>query len=86
MPNASTTALIKDGRVECWSLMTTMDVGDYLSLTSTAYENKGGLLGQREPIKSTSGRRIRSRMIQDIKEGAVLPPPRGWHYCAEERI
>lgn len=74
MANAETAALLRDGRVECWSLMTTMAVGEYLDLTSAAYANKGGLLGQREPLKSTSGRRIRSRMIQDIKEGAVLPP------------
>lgn len=74
MAKAETAALLRDGRVECWSMMTTMTVGEYLDLTSAAYANKGGLLGQREPLKSTSGRRIRSRMIQDIKEGAVLPP------------
>lgn len=63
-----------DSRVKCWSLMTTMKTGDYLSLVNTAYGNRGGLKYQREALKTTSGRRIRARMIDDIVKGAVLPP------------
>lgn len=51
-----------------------MKTGDYLSLVNTAYGNRGGLKYQREALKTTSGRRIRARMIDDIVKGAVLPP------------
>jgi hypothetical protein len=63
-----------DGRVQCWSLMTTMTIDDYLELVQEAYANRGGLKHQRDALKTTSGRRIRSRMIDDIAAGAVLPP------------
>lgn len=51
-----------------------MTVGDYLALVEGAYANRGGLKYQRDALKSTSGRRIRARMIDDIVQGAVLPP------------
>ena len=66
--------ILRDGRVECWSLLIGMSVGDYLALVDGAYQKRGGLKGQREPLKTTTGRRIRSRMVEDIKRGAVLPP------------
>ena len=67
------TMKLRDGRVECWSLLTGMSVRDYLTLVEGAYQNRGGLKGQREPLKTTTGRRIRARMVEDIKRGAVLP-------------
>lgn len=73
--NAMTAAnRLFDSRVNCWSLMTTMTIGEYLALVEGAYANRGGLKYQREALKSTSGRRIRARMINDIVQGAVLPP------------
>lgn len=66
--------LLRDDRVSCWSLLTGMSVGYYLKLVEGAYRKKGGLKGQREPLKTTTGRRIRARMVEDIKRGAVLPP------------
>lgn len=54
--------------------MTTMTIDDYLGLVEGAYANRGGLKHQRDALKTTSGRRIRSRMIDDIAAGAVLPP------------
>lgn len=54
--------------------MTTMTIDDYLQLVQEAYANRGGLKHQRDALKTTSGRRIRSRMIDDIAAGAVLPP------------
>ena len=67
-------SLIRDGRVDCWSLLTSMDVRTYLDLVSPAYANRGGLNHQREALKTTAGRRIRQRMVEDIGRGAVLPP------------
>lgn len=66
--------LLRDDRVACWSMLIGMTVGDYLELVGGAYQKKGGLKGQREPLKTTTGRRIRARMVEDIKRGAVLPP------------
>lgn len=51
-----------------------MTIGEYLALVEGAYGNRGGLKYQREALKTTSGRRIRTRMIDDILKGAVLPP------------
>jgi len=65
---------IRDGRVACWSVMTGMKVSDYIALVEVAYQKRGGLEGQREPLKTTTGRRIRGRMVEDIKRGTVLPP------------
>ena len=54
--------------------MTGMKVSGYIGLVEAAYKKRGGLKGQREPLKTTTGRRIRNRMVEDIKRGAVLPP------------
>lgn len=54
--------------------MTEISVDEYLRLTKQSYDNRGGLEHQREAIKTASGRRIRERMVKDIKGGAVLPP------------
>ena len=66
--------LLRDERVHCFSLMSTMTVRDYLSFVEPAYNSRGGLRGQREPLKTTTARRIRQRMISDIVKGALLPP------------
>lgn len=66
--------MLPDGRVACWSMMTGMSVANYLALVEKAYKSRGGIAGQREPLKTTTGKRIRQRMVEDIKQGAVLPP------------
>jgi hypothetical protein len=62
-----------DERVNCFSLMTALKVGEYLTLVDSAYADRGGLQYQREALKTTTARRIRNRMISDVKRGAVLP-------------
>jgi hypothetical protein len=54
--------------------MTTMPTSDYLGLVESAYEKRGGIEFQREKLRTTSAIRIRRRMVEDIVEGAVLPP------------
>jgi hypothetical protein len=66
--------ILKDTRVNCYSVMTHLTVSEYLHLVDSAFHNRGGLEGQRESLKSTTARRIRKRMVQDIELGAVLPP------------
>lgn len=66
--------IIKDLRVECYSIMTKMKIQEYLLLVDYAYHHKGNLNGQRSPLKTKSAITIRKRMLQDIIKGTVLPP------------
>jgi hypothetical protein len=66
--------IIRDARVNCYSVMTTVTIRDYLELVRTAFENRGGIKGQRDPLKTNTAIRIRQRMIKDLQAGAVLPP------------
>lgn len=63
-----------DKRTSCWSYMTTMTVRDYLDLASKAHAAQGGLAGQRGVMATTTAKRIRDRMVEDLKKGATLPP------------
>jgi len=65
--------IIKDTRVNCYSVMMQLTVAEYLNLVKQAFQNRGGLEGQRDTLKTTTAIRIRKRMIQDIQSGAVLP-------------
>jgi hypothetical protein len=51
-----------------------MTVQEYIGLVNDAYKERGGIAGQREPLKTTSAKRIRKRMVEDLLAGAVLPP------------
>jgi hypothetical protein len=66
--------ILKDERVNCYSIMTHLPVSNYLHFVDNAFQDRGGLEGQRETLKTTTARRIRKRMVQDIESGAVLPP------------
>lgn len=66
--------VLEDGRSSCLSAMTSVLTRDYLQMIEHAYQNRGGLTGQREKLQSTSAIRIRRRMVEDIQRGAVLPP------------
>ncbi len=66
--------LLFDGRVNCFSLMTAVKTMDYLKLVKDAYAQRGGLQHQRDALKTTTARRIRSRMVSDVQKGAILPP------------
>jgi hypothetical protein len=63
-----------DHRTDCWSLQTTLSMGDYIELVSEAHQTRGALSGQRDVLTTTTAKRIRQRMIADLKLGAVLPP------------
>jgi len=66
--------LLFDDRVKCYSLMTAVRTIDYLNLVREAYAQRGGLQHQRDALKTTTARRIRSRMVSDVQNGAILPP------------
>src|SRR5271165_3493915 len=63
-----------DDRTECFSVQTTMTIKDYLQLVGSAHSARGALSGQRDTLKTTTAKRIRTRMVSDIRRGAVLPP------------
>jgi hypothetical protein len=65
---------LQDHRTDCFSALLKMTTGKYLDLVKEAHEQRGGISGQRDVLKTTTAKRIRERMISDIRKGAVLPP------------
>lgn len=65
---------LHDNRTGCLSFLLKMTTSAYLSLAKTAHAQRGGISGQRDVLKTTTAKRIRDRMISDIRAGAVLPP------------
>lgn len=78
--------IVKDSRVNCYSAMTTMSIKNYLKLVNDAYSKRGGIKGQREPIKTNTATRIRERMVKDLQSGAVLPAVVVGIVVAPERV
>lgn len=66
--------MLLDEKLKCISVMTKMKIDDYLKIVENAYQNRGGISGQREALKQKTAISIRNRMINDIKEGTILPP------------
>jgi hypothetical protein len=66
--------ILFDKRVNCFSIIDKLPINKYLILVTRAYDDRGGLEGQREPLKTTTAIRIRKRMVDDLRKGAVLPP------------
>jgi len=66
--------IIKDNRTDCYSVMLSYSIKEYLELVESAYENKGGLKKQRTALKTSTARRIRDRMVSDLQSGAIFPP------------
>lgn len=65
---------LKDSRTNSWSISVTLPAEQYLALVRPAHENQGNIQGQR-PVQSTaSARRIRQRLVSDLRDGAILPP------------
>jgi hypothetical protein len=65
---------LHDRRVDCYSILTTMTVGEFLDLVGAVYEKRGGIEGQRAPLRTKTALSIRSRMVADLAAGAVIPP------------
>jgi len=65
---------LHDTRIDCYSLITSLSLDKYLKVVSDAHDQQGGIAGQRDVLKTTTAKRIRERMVSDIRKGAVLPP------------
>jgi hypothetical protein len=66
--------ILKDEKVNCYSIIVQLSVEEYLNMVNRTFENRGGLEGQRDTLKTTTAIRIRKRMVQDIEAGALIPP------------
>lgn len=66
--------IIVDKKLNCSSIMVSMKISDYLSIVDEVYAQKGGIQGQRDALKQKTAITIRNRMINDITQGAILPP------------
>lgn len=62
-----------DDRVKCHSLLFIMPVGQYLAMVKAAYSGRGGIEGQRVALTTKTAKSIRSRLVQDISQGAIIP-------------
>ena len=63
-----------DKRGDCMSIAFTISYPKYKELINHAYENRGGIEGQRGTLKTSTAIRIRKRMVEDITKGTILPP------------
>ncbi|MBO4964988.1 MAG: hypothetical protein J6C81_01840 [Muribaculaceae bacterium] len=72
--NLSAPTTVKDNRSECYSVMGTSTVKEYMDFIAAVYNNRGAIAGQRDALKNSSAIKIRKRMVQDIARGTVLPP------------
>lgn len=65
---------LHDKRSNSWSYICELTIQDYLRLANAAHKERGGIDGQRDPLTTATGKRIRTRMLKDLQEGALLPP------------
>lgn len=66
--------VLEDKRSQCLSVLITTSAKKYLDFVEAVYIQRGGIEGQRAPLKTKTGQRIRKRMVEDIKAGSILPP------------
>ncbi len=66
--------ILKDKRANCYSVMVHISIAKYLEQVQASFQKRGGIEGQRDPLKTITAKRIRERMITDLQEGAILPP------------
>jgi|GEM_PF-299694 len=64
---------IIDKRLGAISALGATSVSAFIAMTDVAFQNRGGIDGQRETVKTTTATRIRERMKEDIRRGTVLP-------------
>lgn len=63
-----------DSKMSCHSVLVELELAKYMNLIDNTFQTNGGIEGQRGSIKTASGLRIRKRLKEDIKQGAILPP------------
>lgn len=75
MSKAFPLVTLEDKNSNCLSILATVPLSDYFELVRHAYrDQQGGLEGQRAPITTKTGLKIRGRLVNDLRNGAVIPP------------
>jgi hypothetical protein len=64
---------LHDSRTDSYSIILTLPTKDYLEMITAAHKRRGAIAGQRDVLTTTTAKRIRDRMVLDIRAGAVLP-------------
>mgnify|MGYP001291948589 CR=1 FL=1 len=67
-------SIIKERAYNCYSVLYSVSISEYIELVEQAYKNRGGIEKQRAALTTTTAKRIRQRMVEDIVKGTVLPP------------
>lgn len=65
--------LLYDRRSNCYSVLSEFPIQNYLDWYDR-YGEKNSLEEQRDVVRSTSANKIRARLIDDLTQGAVIPP------------
>lgn len=65
---------LRDERIKCDSTLISLSAKEYLDLVEVSYQDKGGIDFQRPALKSKTAKTIRRRLVEDLSEGAVVPP------------
>lgn len=65
--------LLHDKRSDCYSVLSELSMKDYL-LWYNEFGYKNSLEEQRDVVRSTTANKIRTRLIDDLTNGAVIPP------------
>ncbi|EGR0209079.1 hypothetical protein FMH16_21285 [Vibrio vulnificus] len=66
--------IIRDNSNSTISILLNLELSEYLRIVDKAYEQQGGIDGQRAPLKTQTAKRIRHQMISDFSSGGILPP------------
>lgn len=64
----------KDTNLNCYSVLTVVSINDFMDFIEPIHENKGNIREQREVLSTRSAKIIRNQMVEDLKEGGILPP------------
>lgn len=74
MFTSQTVQKLRDFRKDCDSILIEVSIGDFLALIDSVYDAKGGIEGQRSALKTKTAKSIRKRLVDDLKQGAIVPP------------
>ncbi|WP_242039582.1 hypothetical protein [Anabaena sphaerica] len=64
----------EDTNLNCYSVLTVVSIRDFIEFIQPIHEQKGNLDEQREVLQTRSAKIIRNQMVEDLKEGGILPP------------
>lgn len=64
----------EDKNLNCYSVLTVVSISDFIKFVKPIHEDKGNFDDQREVLQTRSAKIIRNQMIEDLREGGILPP------------